>query len=476
MSSRIFLRANQDDSGLGIILVLGVTMALALIVVATLGVAVNSLSSSRLHVEFEASLDAAETGLEATLGLIQTANDAGGSYTSPGSCSASWTWPSTTVPTIAQETAWARAAFAAMPGSCVQNAGAGQYIAFRALDQAGRVVPVVYAIGYSPSKATDATGRILKAQFVFSPYSPAYAILAKATIAFTGAVDISVGAGATAASADVFAVGNITNSGALTVDGSLSATGTNSLVGSCPSVSITGSCVQGAAAQAVPTSTARGIYRSLSASMPLGWYDLCPDGSVRRPDPLSATPCLGTSTLLSGSGTYRGWAFSGSGSSKTWTFTPVVGTPYPGAYYAFQTNVVVTGSGPAGTTATLTAIAEAAPTGGLAASCNKSGGDIAWSNSNVDAYLPGVVFVADGQLTSTVNATVGVGLLVAADNFISTPASGTTTSIEGAILTNNNCAIRAGNTIQRTNLVFDDTADVPLATTVRTTEWLELVG
>lgn len=142
----------SDDRGMGLVLVIGMTFMLAIIVAASMSIAVGSLSSSRLHVDFDTSLDAAETGLDASpRGLSNGPSNSGGAYSTQATDAADlsldrytvrsyWASPpttqywnagwETTPPTPAQETAWARAAFAGIPNQCLRNAGQGRCTAF----------------------------------------------------------------------------------------------------------------------------------------------------------------------------------------------------------------------------------------------------------------------------------------------------------------------------------------------------------
>ncbi len=73
------------------------------------------------------------------------------------------------------------------------DAGVGEYVAIK---PAGW--NAVYAMGWSPSKAAPkATARLIKAEYLFSPYKPGNAILTSGNLSFSSSVtvDVVVGAG-----------------------------------------------------------------------------------------------------------------------------------------------------------------------------------------------------------------------------------------------------------------------------------------
>src|SRR5438309_1159334 len=108
-------RIRRDDSGFGLILVIGTAGIITGLMLLAGTTAIRSLQSSRKHVSFESALAATESGIDAGLARAQTAYDTGGvdSYAIPAAgdptCNApsvAWPWPSST-PTQAQEQAWA---------------------------------------------------------------------------------------------------------------------------------------------------------------------------------------------------------------------------------------------------------------------------------------------------------------------------------------------------------------------------------
>lgn len=467
--------ASHEESGIGLVLVVGITATLMIIMSVTMTVALGSLDSSHQHVSYEAELATAEAGLDETLGKIQAANDAGTTYVSPADCRGTWTWSASTTPTLSTERTWALNVMKNLPSSCLTKGGQGEYIAFRATDSTGHRVPVVYSMGWAPTRVgNENSGRLLKAEYLFSPYKPSEAVLTEATLDFSGSVEVDLATNSQATSADIHSNSDVVvGNNSLKVNGNVTAAGTNSLAGTCPIANrITGTCDSQSPPHTIPQVDARTIYRSLAKDTGQSWFDLCPNGQVRRPstEDDNTTPCSGEEILSQG-GTYRGWTFDASASPATWTFAATDGTDYPGVYYAYQADIALGGGGKNKTTVTMSAIAEAKPSGGPAETCGKYGGNLYWSHSNITNFLPGLVFLADGHIVATANADVGRGVIAAGDHIDYNTSSST---ITGSVITSNRCAASGTNTMQGVKVLYDATSEVPLSTIVRTTQWLEL--
>lgn len=465
-----------DESGIGMIVVLGLASVLMIVVALSITVAVNSLGSARRHVQYEASLSTAEAGIDQTLALIQQANDVGQVYTSAAQCSARWTWPSGSVPAATAERAWVESVINTMPDSCVVRSGQGEYVAFRALDSIGNPMPVVYSRGWAPSRqAAEHGDRTVRAEYLFSPYKPTQAILTEGDLDFSGSVEVNLAADSIATSADVHSNANVlAGNNSLVVNGNLSASGSNDKAGTCPNNKITGTCDAQAPPVAVPVVSARALYRGLASTTKSAWFDLCPDGTVRSPDPAGSQPCAGT--VLSTAGTFRGWTLANAGTlDAVWRFAPVSGTDYPGAYYVYQANAELGGANKKATPAPISVVVEAKQNGdpNNALTCGKSGGNLTWKLSAISNYLPGVIFLADGTIYGEANDLIGRGVVAAGDRVDWATSSST---IIGSVLTSGNCPAAGGNVLQGVKVSYDSSTEFPLSTLVRTTQWLELSG
>jgi len=363
-----------------------------------------------------------------------------------------------------------------MPASCIVKGGQGEYITFRALDSIGTPMPVVYSRGWSPSRTAAEHGdRVVRAEYLFSPYKPTQAVLTEGSLDFSGSVEVNLNADSIATSADVHSNNNIfAGNNSLIVNGSLSASGTNDKSGTCPNNKITGTCDAEAPPVAIPVVSARALYRGLASSTKSAWFDLCPDGTVHSPDPVGKQPCAGT--VLSAAGSYRGWTLVDAGTLQaTWKFAPVSGTDYPGAYYVYQANAELGGANKKATPAPISVVVEANPSGdpNNALTCGKSGGNLTWKLSAISNYLPGVIFLADGTIYGEANDLIGRGVVAAGDRIDWATSSST---IVGSVLTSGNCPAAGGNTLQGVKVSYDSSTEFPLSTIVRTTQWLELSG
>lgn len=460
--SRVTARLTQGnrDDGFAMVLVIGFTAVLAGLIAVGTAVGIRTLQSSRSHLNFENALAVAESGIDGTLAEINTAYNSvpSNDYVTGGGCG--FTFDQATFTTEKQEREAARAKLEALPTTCTTTTVGGQYVAVRPGNRRA-----VYSLSWTPSRtAPGAKRRLVKAEYLFAPYKPSNAVLTDGNLDFSGSVAISP-------------IGNITDSnvhsngtatgfnGSTNIDGQLSSTGT---LGSCPS-SITGGCLGGAAVQSVPTIKARTYYTSKADAYRANWFDLCPDGTMRKP-PTTATlvPCTGAALTST-----NGWQFTaGSGTTApVWTLPRTAGGPFNGVYYAFESDAVLGSNGNSKATWQISVLAEAKTTGVVnSATCNKLGGNINWKLFNLAPWLPGLQLLADANLTGSANADAGSGLFLAGDKIDLNTSSST---ITGAVVAGNLCAAAGQNTIQGVSIIFDDTLEAPLSDMIRTALWLD---
>jgi hypothetical protein len=173
---------------------------------------------------------------------------------------------------------------------------------------------------------------------------------------------------------------------------------------------------------------------------------------------------------VSTGGTFRGWSFSpGSGSDPAvWEMTSSSWSS--GIYYVYhgdayiERNTVVNNA---------TVIAEGDP--GNAAGCNMSGGNITAKLVTISAAaLPGIVMMADDDLSLTSNFEAGVGLFGAGSQIeLETSSNG----ITGTVIANDRCDdndLVELNEVKNAVVNYDKNVEVPLLDIIRTTQWLEL--
>lgn len=340
----------SDERGFAMVAAILFGVVLMAVVIVTSTTVQRSMSASTKHVEFEREIYLAETGIDQGLARLQK--------------DPSWATTTATAAdpnaTPAQEEAWARAELEAAP---LVAADGGEYAIVRADN-----VHAVYAAGWSPSRAHASRTRVLKAEYVFSTYSPANAVLSNGALKIGGNAAVTGQLGNVHANGDITVVG-----GSLTVSGTLTATG-----------SVTGGQPQWLGSQApqeVPQVDPRSMYdRFATKSDMTDWYDLCPDGTVRSPS--GSGPCSGT--VLSSSGTFRGWQFSGG----DWRNDR---DPYDGVYYVYQGSARIRSTG---TLWRATIITEPTGTDGALLT-----GDIEMQGKPyIIGYLPDIALVAGRDL------------------------------------------------------------------------------
>jgi len=458
-------RSWRDDEGISLIIVVGFTGIVAGLVALTAATGIASLRSSADHVDFESALTTAEAGIDYVLSDVSAvfaANPAlGDAYTTAAPCNVA----APTTANLANETAerdWARdtlETLATAQPSCVKAASKGDFISVR---PPGR--QAVYSLGWYPRREAGASRRLVKAEYLFSPFKPNEALLTDGSLDFSGSVAIS--AVGTATASNVHTNGSITGyNGSLQVEGSVSASGTLPS-GGCPSGVVSG-CQSGADEKDLPTVSARSIYPEWNTD-PNAWWDLCGnDGTVRTPS--GTVPCQGT--VVGGNG-FNGWEFTAASGTTAalWTLPRTAGGPFPGTYYVYQGDAQVGSNGNSSATWPITVIAEA-ETGVIDnATCGKKGGNIAWKLFNVTPRLTGLQFLADANLTGDANATAGKGLFLAGDKVDLQTSSAV---INGAVIASNTCAAQGPNTIQGVTVNYSDDVESPLKDVIRTSLWLE---
>jgi hypothetical protein len=449
------IRTNAaDDQGIALAMVLLITVAVSGLIASMVIVGTGSLRSATGHAKFDQSLAAAEAGLDSMLAELQS--DQG--FSNVGSVPSSW---ATSPPTEAVEQAWARAAILAEGSGSLVDAGVGEYVAIKPAGWNS-----VYAMGWSPSKAAPkATARLVKAEYLFSPYKPGNAILTSGNLSFSSSVTVDVATGLVG-KANVHTNGGVNGTGcSQTVNGTVTSSGA---YGVCGSVGDTGSG-GGYPIEDVPEINTRYVYDKFASSYAAtSWYDLCNDGTVKRP---GTTPCSGTQLAdVSGGGTYRGWSY-GSGSGTTAPIWTMGSTSWgPGIYYAYRSDATMDRNT---NVASATVIAEGAPTGGPTSRCGMKGGKITAKLVGIgSAALPGVVFMADDDLEVTANFEGGVGLFGAGNQVkLETSSNG----ITGTVIANDKCTAGGDrNEVKNAVVNYDRNVEVPLLDMIRTTQWLEL--
>jgi len=447
-------RARAEESGLALITVLLVMALITTLVVATTALTLSSLRSSADHDRFESAVAAAETGVDKQLAQLQ----ADQSY------SLGPTMGSVVMGSAAEQT-WAINAIKSQisGGASYVNTGTGQYYAIRPSDR-----NVIYSLGCDPTCASPtAKKRFLKVEYLFAPYKPGNAILTAGDLKFSSSVTVDVSLAAAGGAANVHTNGSADGTGcSQTVNGTVTSSGSYSV---CGSVGLSGSG-GGQPLESVPTVNPRFLYDNYSAQYSPGWYDLCPNGKIKSP---SSTPCNGTELGdVSAGGTYRGWSFAAASGTTPATWSMTSTSWGSGIYYVYQGDAFISRN----TSVTAaTVIAESKSSGGTAATCNKLGGNITAKLVTIQsAALPGVVLLAQGNLSMTSNFEAGIGVFGAGDQIqVETSSNG----ITGTVIANDTCPSSTTGVINEAKnavIKYDKNVEVPLLDIIRTTQWLEL--
>ena len=228
-----------DDTGIGMILVLGITVFVAGLTVTAATIAQNGLGQSRQRINFERSMAAAESGIDYALGHLQYAFDeAGADYPIPAKDFA----PSSACPVAeielpdlknVNEKQWAKAQLKVLVEQhpeCLIDTPDGQVMVLKPKNRAGGAgiqYGRVYAMGWSPAYGDPrASARTVKAEYVFMPYRPKHAILTGQSLTLQStSTDVMGAHGVNPKDASVHTNGDLTVIGQPTVTGPVSYSG-----------------------------------------------------------------------------------------------------------------------------------------------------------------------------------------------------------------------------------------------------------
>ena len=459
---------------MGMVLVICFTLTISLLVTIAVAIATRSVEGARRHVAFEQAVTVAEAGIDQTLSRVAKAfSSGGGSYATPSvgdvACNAAPVTAPAAFADAEAERTWARQQLdiIAANAACVQTDSTGQFVVLKPTNR-----QVVYSLGAVPSFAgsTGAEGkrRLLKSEYLFTPFKPTKAILTGDDLDFGGSVVVDA---QLQKPGGVHSNGDLTapNGNGVQVDGPISASGSVSGGNVTAGFDPDGLSGGGKPKMDVPLVDPRLIWNTQRDLYAGQWYDLCPDGTVRPPT--GSVPCDSSVTPLVG---MQGWALS----NGTWSYTSSP-TSYPGVYYAYGTNIDVTNIGTGTFRTTLLAESMPATAGTSPATCDKIGGNISVKQATIGNLAAGLVFVAEGDLFTGSQVVAGDGLMAAGDQVQMKTSSGGTGAFRGAILAADQCPApdaQGMNSIQGIELTYLDSADGFLSSIVRTTLWQELVG
>ncbi len=342
---------------------------------------------------------------------------------------------------------------------------------------------VTYALSYVPKYgAAEVKRRLVKAEYLFTPYAPDHAILANGNLVLDASTTLTAAPPNDPALATVHSNSTVTvSSGNPTVYGAVTQSGENPTTTSNNFYGNTGGQVAGAPTQSIPFAGALAVWtKNRLTNPPGGWYDLCPDGTARVPD--AGAPCAGNALAnVATGGTFRGWRFVGTGPVPRWEATSAVKVNgFSGTYYVSGGDAVDVGSNTGSPVPNLTVLASASTF-----TCTKVGGNIHWGSTDPAApSIPSTWLIADQDLRTTSNysagsasgSTVISGFFIAGDQVeMSTSSNGA----YGAVVAADQCdpadgtSPVDGNVVKNPSIYYDPNAQAPFADVINNTLWLE---
>lgn len=514
-------RASGGDDGVGVILVIGVSVLVFALAATAIAYAVNGISQSRQRTSYEVSLATAEAGVDFSLARLQRAfddynkdypipmNGSSPVEPSPWCTTGEINWPVSgdgangIFSSEDAEEAWAASHLATISAepSCVRSTEKGEFALLKPVSPTvGGLYPKagkVYALAAVPSFADpQAKTRLLKSEYLFMPYRPTHAVLTAGALTLESSTKVTAAYGVDPALASVHTNGSLSGGsggGNPTVTGAVTSTDPSTVTSSNFNPTFNpGGAVQHLATQRIPDISARKLYFQAPAKTDLGtWYDLCPDGTVRAyspSGPCTASAALGSATT---SLSYRGWTYDSS--ARLWTATRDAGD---GTYYVYRANVNV---GPGNDSNTpsgvgflkFTVIAEAEN----AEDCGtRRYGNITWDRFTLKApSYPNMWFYADTDLKTGSQFTAGSGITgnpVISGMFVAGDQMELTTSSSGAVgsvLVGSECSTpptpSVGNqglitstVIKNPTIYYDPNSDAPFTSIITTSLWLDYSG
>ncbi len=489
----------RQDEGIGVILVLGVTVIVTTLIASALVLTTNVLGQSRIRTNFELSLASAEAGIDATLALLQEEYDVDpgnvdfGVPTDGDACAVASNFSHDSYPvegTDAEQQEWALQQMTLMSAfpECLTVTDSGEFVVYKpkspsstASGSAGRV----YSLGASPTfVAPEESTRALRVDYQFLPYKPQHAILTSGDMSLDASTLVT-SAGSPTASNDPCSVPDAgqaavhTNSVYTTIDGNPTVCGEVSSTGEPSGSSAKFAANASGAVVAkppvyIPTISAEQLYRLNADHGSTAWYDLCVEAgqAVVRPYS-SAGPCDTATTPITG---LLGVELDFDGSQPWFTIGRDAGD---GIYYAHGANIT-NGNGQH-EFANLTLVASRIVADGSDYCGAGLGGDISWDHYEIAApAITNLFMMADVDLVTGANFTAGNngenGLAVQSGMFVAGDDLTMSTSSQGAVgsvLATDRCGDSEISSVRNPEVYFDPDANSPFSTIVNQTLWFE---
>lgn len=470
-------RLRADDHGMGLILVIGISIVVFLLAAAALTLAANALQNSRIRTDFELSLAAAEQGIDTTLAQQQSAYDEdGGDFPIPGlqsgsPCQFFFDFDTLSADPTADEVRAAMADIRDGDPDCLHQSEVGDYQVLKPPSDA--TLGKVYAVGWSPSiDAPNASSRMIKVEYQFLPFSTGFAVLTSGDLELQGSITVQ---GATLdydddASAHTNEDAELTG-GAWVVTGGLSSTGNP------------GGDISFRPSQQIPDVSALSLYRrapsltpelfdDIDSSQPT-WRDLCYIGGQAKILKYSENgPCDPTADEITG---ISGLTYDSN--SHVWEIGRNAAGTLPAVYYPHEADISAGNGNPDLTNMTLIAAAENPE------DCGKSYGSIDWDHYDIAApTMTNLFMVADSDIKTHSNFQAGQytpsvvsGMFIAGDQVhIQTSSSG----IVGSVLAAGQCDTSplvegSINFLQGSTIRYDPNGSAPFGAVINQLLWTE---
>ena len=332
---RSVMRRLADDTGIGMILVIGITVFVAGLTVTAAVIATNGLGQSRHRVHYEQSLAAAESGIDYALSQVQAAfekSNADFPLPNAGAPTSACQEPPLTLDapyTDGGDEVWARAQLAelmktASGRACLMNTAEGQVLILKPKNHpslADLSQGHIYAQGWSPRYEPGAVSRTIKVDYVLLPYAPQHAIITEGDLTLRGSATVQGALNANGVGADVHTNAKLAIVGKNDISGSVTYTGTFEPTGNSYTVGNPGGEPTSHAGIPLPPVSALAFYKKAwvedKAAMST-WWDLCPDGMVRTWS--AKGPCDLAQDGQTPASFNSNWTFAVSKGVPVWTY------------------------------------------------------------------------------------------------------------------------------------------------------------
>ena len=509
---RVTGSAFNDDQGIGMVLVIGISTVVFTLAAAGMMIASTALKQSTNRTDFEMALAAAEEGVDIALARQQEAFNGGDTAgvpipsEAPGVAIKQSNCTATEVPastfdglTAAEEIETAEGivddlASATATNGCLQQGESGEFLVIRPSGSTNS--GTLYAKGWSPAFSADATERFLKVDYIFVPYNPQHAILTGGDLEIGGSVVVKVVAGADPV-AGIHTNADLSfDTGSLVVCGQVSGTGSvpgKSYSDTCtdPDVPLPLTPVQ-SPVEDLPEVDAAGFY-ARATTIPTAadaisqnlWFDLCPglvsgDFEIRSYSS-TGSPCTGTVLGNQDSAVNFGINYSASvsglGGGPTFSITNAA---RDGVFYAHHSNLTnKQGGQKPSVPPRRTLIASAATT------CDVATGNISYTHLDMEdgPYIRNLFMMAETDLSVDANLQLGDaavpvgGMFVAGDELqlstSSNEAVGAAVAIDKCEPTTGEMIDDGESRLQGITFFFDPNAESPFSSLINITLWQE---